>query len=192
VFEDGNALSEELMQQLARQFNLSETTFLLSPRQRTADARVRIFTPRFEMPFAGHPTLGTAAVCRSLGLAGDQVRLEMIAGLIEVRSSAGRWSLGAPRASWRELTLPPAQLAAGLGVSPEDLAERALWVSAGREQLIVPLRSVEAVQRAMARPELFAGRPSRLQLDVDADGQISVSGEVIELGRGSVQLTLPA
>src|ERR1700733_6607400 len=60
VFEDGHELDTERMQALARQLNLSETTFVL-PSER-ATARVRIFTPAFEMPFAGHPTLGTAHV----------------------------------------------------------------------------------------------------------------------------------
>ena len=60
VFEDGAGLDSETMQALARQFNLSETTFIL-PSSRAA-AGVRIFTPTYEMPFAGHPTLGTAHV----------------------------------------------------------------------------------------------------------------------------------
>jgi len=65
VFEDGSGLSGERMQALARQFNLSETTFILPPTDGKANARVRIFTPAYEMAFAGHPTLGTAQVCRS-------------------------------------------------------------------------------------------------------------------------------
>src|SRR6202046_4603523 len=68
VFENGGGLSTEEMQALARQFNLSETTFIL-PSTR-ANARVRIFTPAYEMPFAGHPTLGSAHVCRDLKLGG--------------------------------------------------------------------------------------------------------------------------
>src|SRR5262249_8319590 len=75
VFERAQALDAARMQALALQFNLSETTFIL-PSER-ASARVRIFTPSFEMPFAGHPTLGTAHVCRALGLGGDQLTLEM-------------------------------------------------------------------------------------------------------------------
>jgi len=70
VVEDGSGLEVTQMQALARQFNLSETTFIL-PSKRAA-ALVRIFTPAYEMPFAGHPTLGTAHVCRALGLGGDQ------------------------------------------------------------------------------------------------------------------------
>ena len=64
VFEDGEGLDDATMQALARQFNLSETTFILPSAKATA--AVRIFTPAYEMPFAGHPTLGTAHVVRSL------------------------------------------------------------------------------------------------------------------------------
>src|SRR5712671_6661439 len=69
VFENARGLSDNEMQALALQFNLSETTFILP--SDVADARVRIFTPTFEMPFAGHPTLGTAHVVRALGGGGD-------------------------------------------------------------------------------------------------------------------------
>src|SRR5262249_38279239 len=86
VFEDGSAFSDEQMQALALQFNLSETTFLLP--SSSATARVRIFTPSFEMPFAGHPTLGAAHVVRSLRAAGDAVTLEMRAGTIPVTATA--------------------------------------------------------------------------------------------------------
>ena len=81
VFENGAGFSTEVMQALARQFNLSETTFILAF-HRAPTARVRIFTPSYEMPFAGHPTLGTAHVCRALNLGGDSLVLEMQAGLI--------------------------------------------------------------------------------------------------------------
>jgi len=77
VFEDGRGLDELAMQALARQMNLSETTFILPSDKATA--RVRIFTPSYEMPFAGHPTLGTAHVCRApaglLSVASDEARL---------------------------------------------------------------------------------------------------------------------
>src|SRR5437764_4923533 len=82
VFEDGDGIDDATMQALALQFNLSETTFILPSTRATA--RIRIFTPAFEMPFAGHPTLGTAHVVRSLTGAGDSVTLEMTAGVIPV------------------------------------------------------------------------------------------------------------
>ena len=91
VFESAASLDTATMQAPARQFNLSETTFML-PYTRAA-AQVRIFTPSYEMPFAGHPTLGTAHVCRSLGLGGNELKLEMQAGLIPVRADGDRWTL---------------------------------------------------------------------------------------------------
>src|ERR1700757_4720473 len=93
VFERAQALDEAMMQALALQFNLSETSFILPSARATA--AVRIFTPRYEMPFAGHPTLGTAHVCRALGLGGDELTLEMQAGVITVRARADRWTLQA-------------------------------------------------------------------------------------------------
>ena len=90
VFERAHSLDAARMQALALQFNLSETTFIL-PSER-ASAGVRIFTPSFEMPFAGHPTLGTAHVCRALGLGGDRLTLEMPAGIIPVRATGDRWT----------------------------------------------------------------------------------------------------
>ncbi len=154
VFEDGSGLDPPTMQALARQFNLSETTFIL-PSSR-GEAAVRIFTPSYEMPFAGHPTLGTAHVCRALGLGGDALRLELKAGLIEVTAENDRWTLTAPSSTFREVDVPRAVLAAALGLAESDLGERPLWLKAGKEQLIVPLRSLEAVRRAAPRPEDFA------------------------------------
>src|SRR3954471_9803704 len=89
VFEDGRGLDDATMQALALQFNLSETTFVLPSSACTA--RVRIFTPTFEMPFAGHPTLGTAHVVRALTGAGDSLTLEMRAGNIPVSADGDRW-----------------------------------------------------------------------------------------------------
>jgi trans-2,3-dihydro-3-hydroxyanthranilate isomerase len=152
VFENGSGLNSEQMQSLARQFNLSETTFIL-PSAR-ANARVRIFTPAYEMAFAGHPTLGSAHVCRALQSGGDSLVLEMQAGLIPVRAAGDRWTLTAPQATSRELDVPRATLAAALGLQEPDIGERPLWVKAGKEQLVVPLTSIDAVRRAI--PEAAA------------------------------------
>ena len=130
VFESGAGLSTDTMQAIARQFNLSETTFIL-PSARGA-ARVRIFTPGYEMPFAGHPTLGTAHVCRALGLGGDELRLELQAGLIPVVARGDRWTLTAFAPSWRELDIERATLARALGLEPDDIGERPLWVKSGK------------------------------------------------------------
>ena len=152
VFENGAALDDLTMQALARQFNLSETTFILPSSH--ANARVRIFTPSYEMPFAGHPTLGTAHVCRALGLGGNELTLEMKAGVIRVTAEAAdRWTLQANPPRWREVAEPVEAIAAMLGLEPREIGERPLWVSAGREQLIVPLTSPEAVRRARPRAD---------------------------------------
>src|SRR5450759_3181532 len=83
VFEDATGLSDKAMQDLARQLNLSETTFITS-RNADVTANVRIFTPNYELPFAGHPTLGTAYVVRELFGGGDAMLLRMPAGDIPV------------------------------------------------------------------------------------------------------------
>jgi trans-2,3-dihydro-3-hydroxyanthranilate isomerase len=146
VFEQGAEFDGGTMQALARQFNLSETTFIL-PSSRAA-AKVRIFTPTYEMPFAGHPTLGTAHVCRALGLGSNALQLEMQAGIIDVEAAGDRWTLTAPEPTFREIEGPRGALAGALGLEEADIDERPLWVKAGKEQLIVPLRSMDAVRRA--------------------------------------------
>lgn len=153
VFEDARSLDTGTMQALARQFNLSETTFIQP--SSSADAHVRIFTPSYEMPFAGHPTLGTAFVCRELGLGGDQLRLEMKAGIIPVEAKGNRWTLQANAPTWRACEASRDKLAAMLGLETADIGEQPLWVKAGKEQLIIPLTSEAAVRRATPRPDLF-------------------------------------
>ncbi len=153
VFEDGRGLDDATIQALARQFNLSETTFILP--SESATARVRIFTPAYEMPFAGHPTLGTAHVVRALRDAGDAVTLEMKAGVIPVTAAGDRWTLRANPPTWREVSESRATLAVMLGLAEGDLGDRPLWVKAGKEQLIVPVRSVDAVRRARPAADVF-------------------------------------
>lgn len=162
VFEDGSSLDDATMQALALQFNLSETTFILPSSKATA--RVRIFTPAYEMPFAGHPTLGTAHVVRSLRNAGDAVALEMKAGIIPVNAKGERWTLQAVQPRSRAIEIARAELEQVLGLEAGDVGEWPLWVNAGKEQLVVPLTSVDAVRRACPRADAF----SRLKSE---DGQ---------------------
>jgi PhzF family phenazine biosynthesis protein len=157
VFEDGRGLDDATMQALALQFNLSETTFVLP--STIATARVRIFTPSFEMPFAGHPTLGTAHVVRSLCATADSVTLEMRAGVIPVSAEGDRWTLAANAPKHRAPTASRAELAATLGLAEADVAPDAarppLWVDTGSEQLVIPLATPDAVRRAAPRPDLM-------------------------------------
>lgn len=147
VFEDGSGLDDATMQALALQFNLSETTFVLP--STSATAQVRIFTPTFEMAFAGHPTLGTAHVVRELTNAGDHVTLEMRAGVIPVRAEGDVWTLTANAPRHRRPSATRAELAAMLGLRIEDLdpVGEPLWVDTGSEQLLIPLATFDAVRR---------------------------------------------
>ena len=162
VFEDGSGVDDATMQALALQFNLSETTFILPSARATA--RVRIFTPTYEMPFAGHPTLGTADVVRSLQNAGDNVTLEVKVGVIPVTAKGDRWTLQAVAPRSRGMEISRADLEPILGLREGDIGDWPLWVNAGKEQLVVPVRSADAVRRAAPRPDAF----SRLKSE---DGQ---------------------
>jgi PhzF family phenazine biosynthesis protein len=154
VFEDSRGIDDATQQALALQMNLSETTFIFPSDK--ANARVRIYTPAYEMPFAGHPTLGTAHVVRSLLKTGDALTLEMKAGVIPVKAARDRWTLQANKATWREVQESRAELAAMLGLDERDIADRPLWVAAGKEQLVVPVRDADAVLRAKPVADAFS------------------------------------
>jgi PhzF family phenazine biosynthesis protein len=148
VFEDARGLDDATMQALALQFNLSETTFLLP--SAVAPVRVRIFTPAFEMPFAGHPTLGSAYVAREVRGLGDAFSLEMRAGVVPVQASGDVWTLTANAPHWRSPRADRVQLASMLGLAEGDLAPQGepLWVDTGSDQLVIPLAGFDAVRRA--------------------------------------------
>ena len=154
VFEDAQGLTTEQMQNLARQLNLSETTFV-APAHDDATATVRIFTPFFEMPFAGHPTLGTAHVVRELFTAGDMIVLRMPAGDIPVRADRNTWTLQANQPTTREVAISVENLTRTVGLPSSSLAAQPLWVNTGVEQLVVPLRSADDVRSAQADPRLL-------------------------------------
>jgi trans-2,3-dihydro-3-hydroxyanthranilate isomerase len=154
VVEDGAGLSDADMQAIARQFNLSETTFLLP--SAVAAARVRIFTPSYEMPFAGHPTLGSAQVVSDLLGAGERFSLEMKGGVIPVRRRDGRWTLSANAATHRLMEATPAELAAMLGLPEQAILGPAYWMDCGTEQPMIELASVDDVNACRPVAALMA------------------------------------
>ncbi len=97
------------------------------------------------------PTLGTAHVCRALKLGSDALVLEMQAGLIPVRASGDRWTLTPWAPPGVNSTPRATSLAAALGLKTGRHRRAALWVKAGKEQLVVPLTSTDAVRRASRR-----------------------------------------
>jgi len=152
VFTDARGLGGETMQALAREINFSEVTFVL-PAEAGGHAKIRIFTPVKEMPFAGHPTLGSAHVVRDVLQAGDAVTLEMKAGVIPVKASGDVWTLSANAPKHRAPAAGSADFAAMLGLSVADVASPPLWVDTGSEQLIIPLATFDAVKRAAPTSE---------------------------------------
>ncbi|HEX9390683.1 MAG TPA: PhzF family phenazine biosynthesis protein [Usitatibacteraceae bacterium] len=154
VFEDGRGLDDAAMQALALQFNLSETTFILP--SANATAQVRIFTPTFEMAFAGHPTLGSAHIVREIFKAGDQVTLQMKAGIIPVQARQDRWTLTAGAPKYRDCGLSRMLIATMLGIAEKDVLPGARWVNTGSEQLIIPLANAQAVASAKPKADLFS------------------------------------
>jgi|KBSMisStaDraftv2_1062788.scaffolds.fasta_scaffold03698_10 PhzF family phenazine biosynthesis protein len=162
VFEDARDLDDATMQALALQFNLSETTFVLPAANATA--HVRIFTPTFEMPFAGHPTLGTAHVVRDLVSAGDALTLQMKAGVIPVTARGDVWTLQANPPVQREPTATRSELAAMLGLDVADLSEApALWVNTGSNQLVIPVATFAGVRRAAPQADTLLAHGSNGQ-----------------------------
>lgn len=157
VFEDARGMDDATMLNLAAQFNLSETTFILPSDQ--ADARVRVFTPGFEMKFAGHPAIGTAQVVRDLRQTGDALTLEFQAGVVPLSASGDAWTFTAPCPGGARTAAPkldPAGIAGLVGLGENDLLADPIWVDTGADQLLVPLASVDAVRRAKPDASLLS------------------------------------
>ena len=169
VLPEAEGLSTEQMQAITREFNYSESTFVLPPENADNDARVRIFTPAREIPFAGHPNLGTAHVLSTIGSSGRHgdgektLRFEELAGVVPVRV---RFEGGAP--VYCELTAPQklelgaemsadadvAELAQALSLRPEEIVTESHFprsASVGLPFLCVELRDRDALARSQVR-----------------------------------------
>jgi PhzF family phenazine biosynthesis protein len=170
VVLDGSGLTSEEMQRVARWTNLSETTFVLDPTAPGAHYRVRIFTPVAELPFAGHPTLGTChAWLETAGAppAGDVVVQECAAGLVPVRRAEPGLAFAAPpllRSGPVEEPLV-GRIASLLGIGREEILD-AQWVDNGPGWVAVLLESADAV---------LALRPGPVDLDVGVVGPLPAS-----------------
>ncbi|HEX2187393.1 MAG TPA: PhzF family phenazine biosynthesis protein [Longimicrobiaceae bacterium] len=166
VFPDGRGVDPERMQRIAREMNLSETVFVLPPDDPAHTRRLRIFNPVYELPFAGHPTVGTAFLLAALGEVplgpdGAEVVFEEGVGPVRVRIEAqgGRPAsaqLTAARVPERGPPPPTREeLAALLGLAEDELPEGE-WTaegwSAGVPFLFVPVRGREALRRARVDP----------------------------------------
>ena len=165
VLPDARGLTTEQMQTITREFNYSESTFILPPDDPKHTRRVRIFTPGSELPFAGHPTVGSAFVLATIGaipLTGDETRIVLEEGVgpvpVVIRSRNGKPSFcqfSVARLPQVGKPLPTrAALAAVLSLSEDDLLDgdwRAEVVSCGLPFSFVPVRNRAAVAKSRIR-----------------------------------------
>jgi trans-2,3-dihydro-3-hydroxyanthranilate isomerase len=169
VFPDARQIKSDLMPRIAREFNYSETTFVLPPDDPSHTAKVRIFTPGGELQFAGHPTIGTAHVLASLGiikLTGDETRIVLEEGVgpvpVTIRAKSGRPDFVQLTAAKLPETGPPPPpsdvLAAMLSLKSGDVLEgdmKAEAVSCGTPFLFVPVRDRATVGRARIKVDIW-------------------------------------
>ena len=173
VVLDAEGLSDDAMQAVAREFNLSETTFVLPPADPTNTARVRIFTPGRELPFAGHPNVGTAFVLAREGSLfgrplGSVLRFEEAAGLVLVDILPGPDGpagarLTAPQVFSRTDEFSPTEFAACVNLAPADIdisAHPPLLGSAGMVFPIARLNGIDALGRARGNADAMARHPA--------------------------------
>jgi len=159
VFPEAEGLTSEEMQKLAREMNLSETTFVLPPEAQGADFKVRIFTPAVELPFAGHPVVGTHWVLAHLGRVDlkapvTEVRFELGVGVLpaDLEVADGRVDrvvITSDQPRFLTVLEDLTELAAGLGIPVEAITDTGLpvqVVSTGMPTLMVPVRSLAEVQ----------------------------------------------
>jgi trans-2,3-dihydro-3-hydroxyanthranilate isomerase len=170
VFPNARGLISEQMQALAMEFNLSETTFVLPPDDPQHHAKVRIFTPRAELPFAGHPNVGTGYVlaCRDDNPPEHYV-FEELAGLVRVHvlrdgDTVSGARISAPRALSIDIGIPVEVIAACAGLTEHDIATNAhdpLVASVGTPFVLAEVASVAALSRAT--PDIGAFRAAAAQ-----------------------------
>lgn len=182
VVLDGEGLTDAEMQTFANWTNLSETTFVLPASDPAADYRVRIFTPKAELPFAGHPTLGTAHAVLAAGLAtAREGRLvqQCAVGLVDLTVDEGGLSFKLPRYALSELSDPEAT--AWIGAAVKGAAQA---VDVGPVWLVAELAEVTAL-------ETLAHDPARLTRYYEANGLTGATLFAIEGDRIVVRSFAP-
>ncbi|HEY6282360.1 MAG TPA: PhzF family phenazine biosynthesis protein [Nitrososphaerales archaeon] len=155
VFRDSGKLTAAQMQRIAQEMHYSETTFIISEKEHGGGYDVRVFTPDQELPFAGHPTLGTAYILQSqiIRKPVPQVSLNLKVGQIPVTFSYSRGKAGILWMKQKEPSFGgkfgPGPVADFLGLAESDLDERfpVMEVSTGFPFLIVPLKNLKAIRR---------------------------------------------
>ncbi len=175
VVLNAEGLSGEQMQTIAAEFNLAETTFVLPPKDPAHTAQVRIFTPRREMPFAGHPNVGTAFVLAREGksygraVSSDRVVFEEKAGLVPISLLRDGASVSGARLASPQLLsvggeIPSELIASACSLSPDDIEirnHRPCIASCGAPFILAELRTREALAKASGRADVFVREVSK-------------------------------
>jgi trans-2,3-dihydro-3-hydroxyanthranilate isomerase len=169
VVLNAEGLTTEQMQSVAAEFNLAETTFVLPPKDPANAAEVRIFTPRYEMPFAGHPNVGTAYALARAGTSygravpQDCVTFEEKAGLVPITLLRDGGAIsGARLVSPQRLSvgaeIPVELIASACSLAPDDIEtrhHRPCIASCGAAFILAELKSRDALKKAAARTDVF-------------------------------------
>ena len=169
VFPDARGITDGEMQSLAAEFNLSETTFVLPPADPANTARVRIFNRRSEMPFAGHPNVGTAWVLRDRG---SKLRFEEIAGLVEVEIADDKPTIAAPQPLQLGAEMPADLLAGCVGIATNEVIvanHKPVLATVGNSFVIAEVTG-EALTRAV--PDLGRIREAHKSYDAAGPGRL--------------------
>lgn len=174
VFPDATALSAAEMQRITAEFNYSESTFVLPPEDPANTARVRIFEPTGELPFAGHPNVGTAFLLGRLGTVfgkpvEDSMRFEEVGGIVAVEllrkeDAVSGARIRAPQPLQVQMTLDPAAVAACVSLKADDIVTNAhapVMASVGLPFALAEVRSLEALSKARPNPMAFAEADER-------------------------------
>lgn len=156
VFYEADGLSQNDMQRIARQFNLSETVFIQATLHSQAVKKLKIFTPDYEMPFAGHPTLGAAFVLASHLNLPTNYQLETNAGLVEIQHHNELVTFALKNGvKMADIPLSRAEWAEILGLASADIVSEPCYVNTGVEQTLIELGSLQAVENCQINANLF-------------------------------------
>lgn len=155
VFYEADGLNNDEMQLIARQFNLSEVVFIQKSKSKQAVKKLKIFTPDYEMPFAGHPTIGAAFVLHFQFNFPSEYLLQTNAGIVEIHHQQDIVTLALKNGvALQNAPLRIEECAEILGLEPTDIASQPYWVNTGVEQLLIELSSEQAVKNCKINTNL--------------------------------------
>lgn len=159
VFPNAGGLTDEQMQQIAPQFNLSETVFIFAPTDlhgKKAIANLRIFTPNYELPLAGHPTLGSAFILKQLNTVPNEFVLNTQAKPVKISVQGSHINMQIAGFSHETSLATADELAKAISLMPQDIESQAFWLNSGSPQLLLQVLSKESLFNAKIDKDLLA------------------------------------